>query len=77
MPARPSMPSTETINLRRASHRSVPISAPTIPAHTPLTMTTVLDRMPSATAVPKEATGTQSATDLVLWANMPLSLMEL
>ena len=77
VPARPSMPSTETINLRRASHRSIPHSAPTAPTHTPLAMTAALHGMPSAMAVPKEATGTQSATALVLWANTLLSLMEL
>ena len=77
VPARPSMPSVETINLRRASHRSVPNSAPTAPVHTPLAVTTVPHGMPSAMAVPKEATGMQSAAALVLQANMLLSLMEL
>ena len=71
------MPSAKAVNLRRASHRSVPHSAPTAPAHTPLAMTTVQHGMPSATAVPKEATGVQSATALVLWANTLLSQMEL
>ena len=75
--SRPSMPSTKAINLRRASHRSVPCSAPTAPTHTPMAVTTVLHGMPSATAVPKEATGAQSATALVLQANMPLSPMDL
>ena len=77
MLARPSMPSTKAVNLRRASHRSVPHSAPTALAHTPLAMTTVPHGMPSATAVPKEATGRQSATAMVLQANMLLSPMEL
>ena len=73
----PPMPSAKAINLRRASHRRVPHSAPTVPTHTPLAMTTVLHGMPFATAVPKEATGMQSTTALVLWANMPLSQMKL
>ena len=71
--ARPSMPSAKAINLRRANHRSVPHSAPTAPAHTPLAMTTVLHGMPPAMAVPKEATGVQSATALALCANTPLT----
>ena len=71
------MPSTKAINLRRASHRSVPHSAPTVPAHTPLAVTTVQHGMPPTTAVPKEATGMQSAAALALQANMSLNLMEL
>ena len=71
------MPSTKAINIRRASHRSVPNSVPTAPTHTPLAMTTVMHGMPSVMAVPKEATSAQSAAALVLWANTLLSLMEL
>ena len=75
--ARPSMPFAKAVILRRASHRSVPHSAPTAPTHTSLAMTTDPHGMPSAMAVPKEATGMQSATALALWANMLPSLMEL
>ena len=55
--ARPSMPSAKAVNLRRASHRRVPHSAPTTPTHNPLAMATVLHGTPPATAVPREATG--------------------
>ena len=75
--ARPSMPSAKAVNLRRASRRSVPHSAKTAPTHTLLAVTTVLHGMPPAMAVPKEATGTQSAAALVLQANTLLNLMEL
>ena len=77
VPARPSMPSAKAVNLRRSSHRSVPHSVQTAPAHTPLAMTTVPHGTPFAMAVPKEATGAQSAAALVLQANMLLSQMEL
>ena len=36
------MPSAKAVNLRGASHRRIPHSAPTVPAHTPPAMTTVL-----------------------------------
>ena len=75
--ARPSMSSAKATNLRRASHRSVPHSAPTAPTHTPLAVTTVPHGTPSAMAVPKETPGTQSAAALVLQANTLLSLMKL
>ena len=61
VPTRPSMPSAKAINLRRPSHRRLPHSAPTVPAHTPLAMTTILHGMPPATDVQREATGRQSA----------------
>ena len=71
--ARLSMPSAKAVTLRRASHRSVH----TAPTHTPLAVTTVLHGMPPVMAVPREATGMQSVTALVLWANMLLNPMEL
>ena len=75
--ARPSMPFAKAVNFRRPRHRRVPYTAPTVPIHTPLAITTVPHGMPSATAVPKEATDMQSAAALVLWAKKLLSQMEL
>ena len=74
---KPSLPSAKAINPRRTSHRSALHSAPTAPNHTRLAVTTALYKMPSARAVPKKVTGMQSATALVLLANIPLSPMEL
>ena len=74
---KPYMPSAKAISPRKTSHKSLPHSAPTVPIHTPLAMTTALHRMPSAQAALKKVTGMQSATVLVLLANNPLSLMEL
>ena len=68
---------SKAINLRKASHRSVPHSAPTAPAHTHPAMTSVLHGTPPAMAVPEEVIGMQSATALAVQANMLLSPMEL
>ena len=74
---KPSMPSTKAVSPRKTSHKSPLHSPPTAPIHTFLAVTTALCGMPSAGAVLKRVTGMQSATALVLLANIPLSLMEL
>ena len=70
VPVKPSMPSTKVINLRRTSHRSVPHSAPTAPAHCPAWNAI-------CKGCSKKVTGMPNATVLVLPANSPLNPMEL
>ena len=77
MPVKPYTPSTKAVNPRKTSHKSSLHSAPTVPVHTLLAVTTALCRIPSAKAVPKKVTGMQSATTLVLLANNPLKLKKL
>ena len=74
---KPSTPSAKAVSPRKASHKSLLLSAPTAPIHTFPGCAHCLGQNVICKSCSKKVTGIQSATVLVLLANNLPSPMEL